>query len=68
MNKSARKQAKDMNALRISDESCEFLFEEIYSRESLALEEFPELEDYSDSDDSESDDGDSSSGEESVEN
>ena len=40
-----------MNALRISNESFEFLFEEIYSRESLALEEFPELEGLDEDDD-----------------
>ena len=40
-----------MNALRISNESFELLFEEIYSRESLALEEFPELEGVDEDDD-----------------
>jgi len=55
MNKSERNKAKEMNALRISNESFEFLFEEIYSRESLALEEFPELEG-SDEDDDDDDD------------
>ena len=59
-----------MNAFRISmNESYELLVEEIYSRESLAIVDFPELEDGSDSDDIESDDDDSSGGgKESVDN
>ena len=64
MNKSERNKAKEMNALRISNESFEFLFEEIYSRESLALEEFPELEGVDEDDDDSgggSDDDDSGS-------
>ena len=44
MNRSERNKAQEMNALRISNASFEFLFEEIYSRDPLALEEFPELE------------------------
>jgi len=51
------------------NESYELLVEEIYSRESLAIVDFPELEDGSDSDDIESDDDDSSGGgKESVDN
>ena len=66
----ARKQAEEMNAFRISmNESYELLVDEIYSRESLAIVDFPELEDGSDSDDIKSDDDDSSGGgKESVDN
>ena len=37
MNRSERNKAKEMNALRISNSFYEFLFEEIYSRESHSL-------------------------------
>ena len=53
------KKEKSLNALQISNESFEFLFEEIYSRESLALKEFPELEGLDNDSDSDNDDDDS---------
>ena len=46
-----------MNVLRIKNESFEFLFEEIYSRESLALEEFPKLQGLDEDDDDDDDSG-----------
>ena len=39
-----------MNDLQISNESFEFLFEESYNHESLALEEFPKLDSLDDDD------------------
>ena len=50
-----------MNTFRISMKYSYKVFEEIYRRESLAIVDFPEVEDGSDSDDIESDDNDDDS-------
>ena len=56
---SERKKSKEMNYFQIRNESFGFIFEEIYSRDSIALEWFLELEGFknynSDDDDSGSD-------------
>ena len=51
MHRSERKKLKETNALQIINESFQSIFEETYSREALALKEFPKLEGLDNADD-----------------